>query len=208
MEDLLDLYAEPYDPAHPLVCLDELPIQLLADTRDPLPARPGTPAREDYEYERRGTANLFLWCEPLAGTRRVTVTERRTMQDWAACIKDLVDVRYPDATSIRLVVDNLNTHRLASLYTAFAPAEARRIARKLEMHYTPKHGSWLNMAEIELAVLSRQCLNRRISDLETLRAETTAWNTARDAACVTVDWHFTTDHARTKLKHLYPTYQS
>lgn len=208
MEDLLDLYAEPHDPLRPVVCLDELPIQLLAHTRDPLPGRPGTPAREDYEYERRGTANLFLWCEPLAGKRRVTGTERRTMQDWAHCIKELVDIHYPHATTIRLVVDNLNTHRLASLYVAFSPVEARRIARKLEIHYTPKHGSWLNMAEIELAVLTRQCLDRRIPDLDTLRIQATAWNHARNAACVTVDWHFTADTARTKLKHLYPAYQS
>lgn len=208
MEDLLDLYAEPYDPDRPVVCLDELPIQLLADTRDPLPARPGTPAREDYEYERRGTANLFLWCEPLAGKRQVTVTERRTMEDWAQCIKDLVDTHYSAATTIRLVVDNLNTHRLASLYVAFSPTEARRIARKLEIHYTPKHGSWLNMAEIELAVLTRQCLDRRIPDRATLTTETAAWNDARDTACVTVDWHFTPTDARTKLKHLYPAYQS
>ncbi len=199
MEDLLELYAERHDPLRPVVCLDELPKQLLAEVREPLPVRPGTPAREDYEYQRRGVKNVFLWCEPLAGKRHIDVTDRRTM-------RDLVDVHYPDATVIRLVEDNLNTHRLASLYLAFSPTEARRIARKLELQYTPKHGSWLNMAEIELAVLHRQCLDRRIPDIETLRSETAAWEAERYAQCVTVDWHFTTDKARTTLKHLYPSY--
>jgi hypothetical protein len=206
MEDLLDLYAEPFDPSRPVVCFDELPKQLLADLREPLPARPGTPARHDYEYERRGVANLFLWCEPVRGHRHIEVTDHRTMRDWAHCIKDLVDVHYPDVTVIRLVVDNLNTHRLASLYVAFPPQEARRLARKLELHYTPKHGSWLNVAEIELAVLASQCLDRRIPDLETLRAEVAAWEAERNARCTTVDWHFTADTARHKLKHLYPSY--
>ena len=206
MEDLLELYAERHDPLRPVVCLDELPKQLLAEVREPLPVRPGTPAREDYEYQRRGVKNVFLWCEPLAGKRHIDVTDRRTMRDWAHTVRDLVDVHYPDATVIRLVEDNLNTHRLASLYLAFSPTEARRIARKLELQYTPKHGSWLNMAEIELAVLHRQCLDRRIPDIETLRSETAAWEAERYAQCVTVDWHFTTDKARTTLKHLYPSY--
>jgi hypothetical protein len=208
MEDLLDLYAEPYDPTRPVICLDEMPKQLLADVREPLPTRPGTPARADYEYERHGVKNLFLWCDPLRGRRHIEVTDHRTMRDWAHCIKDLVDGQYADATVIRLVVDNLNTHRLASLYLAFAPAEARRIARKVEIHYTPKHGSWLNMAEIELAILSTQCLDRRLPTIETLRAETAAWEAERNEQCVTVDWHFTADSARHKLKHLSPSYSS
>ncbi len=198
MEDVLDLYAEPYDPARPVICLDELPKQLLAEVREPLPVRPGTPAREDYEYQRHGVKNVFLWCEPLRGTRHIDVTDRRTMRDWAHCVKDLVDGPYAGATVIRLVSDNLNTHRLASLYCAFPPDEARRIARKLELHHTPKHGSWLNAAEIELAVLSTQCLDQRIPDIETLRAETAAWEAERNERCVTVDWHFTTDNARLK----------
>jgi len=208
MEDLLDLYAEPQDPARPVVCLDELPKQLLADVRQPLPACPGMPAREDYEYERRGVKNVFLWCEPLAGRRHIEVTDHRTMRDWAHCIKDLVDVHYPEVSVIRLVCDNLNTHRLASLYLAFSPTEARRIARKIELHHTPKHGSWLNAAEIELAILSTQCLGRRIPDMDTLRTEAAAWEAERNERCVTVDWHFTADNARHKLKHLYPSYSS
>jgi hypothetical protein len=208
MEDLLDLYAEPYDPRRPVIGLDELSRQLLADVRAPLPMQPGKIAREDYEYERHGAKNLFLWCEPLQGKRHVEVTDHRTMRDWAHCIKDLVDVHYPDAEVIRLVIDNLNTHRLASLYVTFPPAEARRIARKLEMHYTPKHGSWLNIAEIELAVLVNQCLDRRMEDDEMLRTEASAWEADRNAECVTVNWHFTTDRARNKLKHLYPSYSA
>lgn len=206
MEDILDLYAQPYDPRRPVVCFDEMPKQLLTDLQAPLPVRPGTVAREDYEYERRGVKNLFLWCEPLRGKRRVEVTDRRTMRDWAHCIKDLIDIHYPDADLIRLVVDNLNTHTPASLYLAFDPAEARRLTQKLELHYTPKHGSWLNAAEIELAILSTQCLDRRIPDADTLRAETAAWVQERDVACVTVNWHFTSADARIKLASIYPTY--
>jgi hypothetical protein len=208
MEDVLDLYAQPYDPCRPVVCFDEMPKQLLADLQAPLPVRPGTVAREDYEYGRRGVKNLFLWCEPLRGKRHVEVTDRRTMRDWAHCIKDLIDVHYPDAEVIRLVVDNLNTHTPASLYLAFDPAEARRLTSKLEVHYTPKHGSWLNAAEIELAILSTQCLDRRIPDVDTLRSETTAWVEERDAACLTVNWHFTTSDARIKLASIYPTYST
>ena len=214
MEDLLDVYTRPYDPARPLVCLDEMPEQLLAEVRPPLPPEPareeraGRPARVDYEYERRGTATLFLVCEPLAGQRWVTVTERRTAIDWAHQIKELVDGRYPTAERIVLVLDNLNTHTPGSLYEAFPPAEAKRLADKLEIHYTPKHGSWLNIAEIELSALSRQCLDRRIPDQATLQAEVAAWADRRNAATATVDWRFTAADARIKLKRLYPKIQA
>jgi transposase len=207
MEDILEVYTWPYDPRRPLVCLDEMPEQLLADMRPPLPMQPGRPARVDYEYERRGTANLFLACEPLAGRRWVEVTDRRTALDWAQQIKILVDARYPEAERIVLVLDNLNTHTPAALYEAFAPAEAKRLADRLEIHYTPKHGSWLNIAEIELSVLSRQCLDRRIPDQATLAAEVAAWQDRRNAAGGAVDWRFTTEDARIKLKHLYPAIQ-
>jgi hypothetical protein len=174
MEDVLDVYTRPYDPRRPLVCMDEASKQLLRDGRPPQPSRPGRPARVDYEYEREGVANLFLFCEPLAGRRWVDVTERRTKVDWAHQIQHLVDVRYPDAERIALVMDNLNTHTPAALYEVFPPAEAKRLADKLELHYTPKHGSWLNIAEIELSVLSRQCLDRRVPDCATLQAEVAA----------------------------------
>jgi len=208
MEEVLEVYTRPYDPKRPQVCLDERPVQLLADCRPSLPPRPGTPARQDYEYERRGTANLFLWYEPLAGVRRVAPTQRRTMVDWAHVIKDLVDVHYPEAERIVLVQDNLNTHTPASLYQAFPPAEARRLANKLELHYTPKHGSWLNMAEVELAVLSGQCLDRRIPDIAVLATEVRAWEEARNRTATRVDWRFTTDDARIKLKRLHPSHPS
>jgi hypothetical protein len=207
MEDVLSVYTRPYDPKHPQVCFDELPKQLVADTREPLPAREGQARRIDYEYERRGTANLFLWYEPLAGRRHVEVTKRRTMVDWAHCIKDLVDVHYPDAEKIVLVLDNLNIHSPASLYTAFEPKEAKRIADKLEMHPTPKHGSWLNIAEIELAVLTGQCLDRRLPDIETMRREIAAWERDRNAISTGVNWRFTTADARIRLKRLYPSHQ-
>jgi len=207
MEDVLGVYTRPYDPKRPQVCLDERPVQLIGETRAPLPARPGDPARFDYEYARNGVANLFLVCEPLAGRRRVAVTERRTKADWARVIKDLVDLDYPEAEAIVLVVDNLNTHTPASLYEAFPPEEAKRLADKLEVHYTPVHGSWLNMAEVELSALSRQCLDRRIPDIGTLRAEVAAWQRRRDAAARKVEWRFTTEDARIKLKHLYPSIQ-
>jgi len=205
MEDVLEVYAQPYDPKRPQVCFDEGGKQLIGEVRPPLPVRPGVPRREDYEYERNGTANLFMVFEPLAGTRHVEVTERRTNQDFARMMRQLVDEWYPEAEKIVLVMDNLSTHTPAALYEAFEPAEARRLAEKLEWHYTPKHGSWLNVAEMELSVLARQCLDRRIPDLETLRREVAAWEQKRNAAVVKVDWQFTTTDARVKLKRLYPT---
>ena len=208
MEDVLEVYTRPYDPERPQVCLDERPVRLLADRRPPLPPRPGTPARQDYEHERRGTANLFLWYEPLAGVRRVVPTRRRTMVDWAHRIKDLADVHYPEAERIVLVLDNLNTHSPASLYQAFPPAEAQRLANKLEIHRTPTHGSWPNMAEVELAVLSGPCLDRRIPDLGVLAAEVRAWEEARNRTATKTDWRFTTSDARIKLKRLYPSHPS
>ena len=208
MEDTLDVYRRPYDPRHPQVCLDETSKQLLADAREPLPMHAGRVEREDYEYKREGVANLFLWCEPLANRRHVEVTDRRTKVDWAQVVKDLVDVHYPDAERIVLVMDNLNTHTPASLYEALDPAEAKRIADKLEIHYTPKHGSWLDIAEIELSALGRQCLDRRIPNRDILAKEVAAWERERNIAQVKVDWRFTTDDARIKLKHLYPSIQS
>jgi hypothetical protein len=205
MEDVLEVYTRPYDPKRPLVCLDEVSKQLLADARPPTGPAPGRPRRVDYEYERRGTANLFLWCEPLGGRRHVRVTERRTRVDWAHAIRELVDLHYPEAERIVLVQDNLNTHTPGSLYEAFPPAEAKRLADRLELHYTPKHGSWLNIAEIELSVLARQCLDRRIPDKAQLEREVATWETDRNAAAGRVDWHFTTADARIRLKHLYPT---
>src|SRR5688572_2027411 len=207
MEDVLDVYTRPYDPKRPLICMDETNKQLLRDARPPRPGRPGRPARVDYEYEREGVANLFLFCEPLAGCRWVDVTEHRTKADWAHQIKLLVDVRYPDAEGIALVMDNLNTHTPAALYEVFPPAEAKRLADKLEIHYTPKHGSWLNIAEIELSVLSRQCLDRRVPHFATLAAEIAAWQDRRNATGGTVDWRFTTEDARIQLKRLYPSLQ-
>jgi hypothetical protein len=204
MEDILEVYTRPYDPSRPQVCLDEKSKQLVGEVREPLAAGPGRAARYDYEYERNGTANLFIVCEPLAGWRHISVTERRTKLDWAQCIKELVELHYPDAEKIVLVVDNLNTHTPAALYEAFDPAEARRLLEKLEIHYTPKHGSWLNIAEIELSVLARQCLEQRIPDRETLTGEVSAWEEERNAAESSIDWRFTTTDARIKLKHLYP----
>jgi hypothetical protein len=207
MEDVLEVYTRPYDPSRPQVCMDESSKQLLRDARQPLPMRPGKPERRDYEYERGGVVNLFLFCEPLEGRRWVDVTERRTKTDWAHQIKGLVDVRYPEAERIVLVMDNLNTHTPASLYEAFEPEEARRLAEKLEIHYTPKHGSWLNMAEIELSVLSRQCLDRRVPDFETLEAEVAAWQERRDEKGGKIEWRFGMEDARHKLKRLYPSLQ-
>ncbi len=206
MEDVLDVYVRPYDPRVPQVCMDELSKQLVGETRVPVPAASGRPARVDYEYERHGTSNLFLFVEPLRGWRQVMVTERRTKQDWAHAIQALVDVHYPDAERIVLVLDNLNTHGIGSLYEAFPPEEARRISRKLELHYTPKHGSWLNIAEIELSVLGRQCLDRRIPDPADLEHEVTTWMVERNIKQRTVDWRFTTADARIKLKRLYPSF--
>jgi DDE superfamily endonuclease len=204
MEDILDLYAEPYDACFPLVCFDERLYQVVSEVRQPLPVAPGHPARYDYEYRREGTCNLFMCFEPLGGWRHVKVTDRRTAQDFAHCMKDLVDVHFPKATVISVVLDNLNTHTPAALYSTFAPAEACRILRKLDFRYTPKHGSWLNMAEIELAVLSSQCLDRRLGDPATVRHTIATWETDRNAAKATVNWQFTTAKARRKLKRLYP----
>jgi len=204
MEDVLDLYAEPYDPQRPQVCFDESPVQLVSETRSPLPVRPGLIACYDYEYKREGTANLFLFVQPLLGWRQVNVTARRTKHDFARQMKLLVDVYFPDAILIRLVVDNLNTHTPAALYETFAPDEARRITRKLEFHYTPKHGSWLNMAECEFAVLDTQCLDRRIPDVGVLQREIDAWQIKRNQAKTKINWQFGTDSARVKLKRLYP----
>jgi len=207
MEDVLEVYTRPYDPTHPVVCLDETSKQLVAETRTPLPAEPGQPQRVDYEYERQGTANLFMAVEPLAGQRYVTVTDRRTAVDFARIVKDLLEVRYPHADKVVLVLDNLNTHKPAALYQAFEPAVAWRLLERLDIHHTPKHGSWLNMAEIELSVLSQQCLNRRIPDAVTLVREVAAWQQARNADPRPVNWRFTTADARIKLKHLYPSIQ-
>ncbi len=204
MEDVLDVYTRPYDPRRPQVCLDETSRQLRGEITPPLPAAPGRPAREDYEYVRGGVCSRFLACEPLRGRRHVTVSARRTRRDFAHCVKELVDVHYPEAEAIVLVMDKLNTHSPASLYEAFPPAEARRLTDKLEIHYTPKHGSWLNMAEIELHVLAGQCLDRRLPDQTTLTAEVAAWEASRNAADSAIDWRFTTADARIKLKHLYP----
>jgi hypothetical protein len=208
MEDVLAVYTRPYDPRRPQVCLDETSRQLVAEVSPPRPVAPGRPARQDYEYERRGACNLFVACEPLRGWRDVMVSDRRTRIDWAHCVKDLLEVRYPGAERVVLVQDNLSTHTPASLYEAFEPAEARRLAGRLELHYTPKHGSWLNMAEIELAVLAGQCLDRRLADRATLEREVTAWQAARNRAGRGVDWRFTTEDARIKLKHLYPAIQT
>jgi hypothetical protein len=205
MEDVLSLYQRPEDPWRPLVCLDEKPQSLHAEIQEPLPQEPGQPERYDYEYRREGTANLFLLFAPLSGWRRVKVTAQRTAQDFAAVVQELVDVHYPQAEQIVLVLDNLNTHKLGSLYETFPPAEARRLAAKLEIHYTPKHGSWLNMAEIELSVLERQCLRRRIPDPETLAQETAAWAGERNQRAVQMQWRFTTADARIKLRRLYPS---
>jgi hypothetical protein len=204
MEDVLDVYQRPADPTHPVVCLDETSRQVLAEVRDPLSVAPGRVARHDPEYERKGVVNVFLVSEPLRGWRQVRLSERRTRIDWAHCVQEVVDVHYPDAKRIVLVMDQLNTHSPASLYEAFPPAEAKRLADRLEIHHTPKHGSWLNMAEIELSVLARQCLNRRLDDRAMMEREVAAWVAARNGASTTIDWQFTTADARIKLKKLYP----
>jgi hypothetical protein len=207
MEDVLDIYSWEYDEKYPVVGMDEQPMQLVKETRGPLPCEPGKPAKYDYEYERNGTANNFMFTEPLAGWRKVSVRERKTKIDWAEEIKELLDEDYPDAELVILVCDNLNTHTLGALYEAFEPAEAKRLADRLDIRHTPKHGSWLNVAEIELSVLTKQCLSRRIPDISTLRRETAAWAKGRNHAQTGVDWHFTTKNARTKLKRLYPQVQ-
>ncbi len=208
MEDVLDLYHEPHNPNKPVVCMDETSKQLTLEIKTPIPAKPGKPARVDYEYKRNGVGNIFIFTEPLTGWRSVSVTERRTMKDWAHQIKELLDTQYPDAEVVRLVMDNLNTHTLGSLYETFPPEEARRLAKRLEIHYTPKHGSWLNIAEIELKALSTQCLERRIGTREVLEQEVSAWEQERNNAAVGVDWQFTTDDARIRLKRLYPKIQT
>jgi hypothetical protein len=205
MEETLDLYATPYDPRRPKVNFDESSKQLIKETRTPLEALPGQPERFDYEYERHGTRNLFLFVEPQAGWRHIAVTERRTALDFAHQMRWLVDERYPEAEVIELTLDNLNTHKPASLYEAFAPAQARRILRKINFHYTPKHGSWLNLAEIEFSILQRQCLDRRLADEPTLKQEIASWEERRNEQKATIDWRFSLDDARTKLKRLYPS---
>jgi DDE superfamily endonuclease len=208
MEDVLDVYHRPYDPERPLVCLDETSRQVLGEVRVPLPPGPGRSARHDPEYARDGVVNLFLVSEPLRGQRQVRLSERRTRIDFAHCIKELVDVHYADVERIVLVLDQLNTHTPAALYEAFPPAEAKRLADKLEIHYTPAHGSWLNMAEIELSVLQRQCLDRRLGNRATMEGELAAWVAARNAAAMTIDWQFTTADARIKLQRLYPSFHA
>lgn len=204
MEDVLEVYHLPYDPRYPVICMDESCKQLIGEVREPIPAKPGQPARMDDEYVRKGVAEIFMEVEPLGGRRHVAVTERRTRKDWAEQIRQMLDKRYPDAVKVRLVMDNLNTHGIASLYETFPPAEARRLAERLEIHYTPKHGSWLNMAEIELSVLKGQCLNRRIPDMVTMRSAVAAWEHNRNNRMRKIDWQFTAVNARIKLKRLYP----
>jgi hypothetical protein len=204
MEDILDIYEMPYDPERPVVCMDEKPYQLLGEVREPLPMRLDDDKKIDSEYKREGTCSIFVFNEPLAGTRHVNVHKRRTAQDWAEEIKNLVDIEYPDVEKIVLVMDNLNTHTVASLYKTYLPSEARRIAKRLEIHYTPKHGSWLNMAEIELNVMTRQCLSRRINNIDTLRKELGAWEVERNEQTAGISWHFKTSDAREKLISLYP----
>ncbi len=208
MEEVLDLYAQPYDPRRPQVCFDERPVQLLADLYSPLPAQPGQVRRYDYEYERQGTANLFMMCQPLAGWRQVKVTDQRTKVDFAHCMQELVEVHFPDAEVIRVVLDNLNTHTPAALYDAFPPDEARRLLRKLEFHYTPNHGSWLNMAEIEISILSRQCLKQRIGTTDRLQQVSEPWTDRRNQQKATINWCFDVTEARTKLARLYPSLET
>jgi hypothetical protein len=204
MEDVLEVYHLPYDSDYPVVCMDESCKQLIGEVRDPIPCEPGKPVRVDDEYIRNGVTEIFMEVEPLAGKRHVEITEHRTRKDWASQIKQMLDERYPDAIKVRLVMDNLNTHNIASLYETFEPEEARRLAERLEIHYTPKHGSWLNMAEIELSVLKGQCLDRRIAEMATMQAEVAAWENNRNNSIKKIDWQFTTSDARVKLKRLYP----
>jgi hypothetical protein len=204
MEDILDVYHLPYDPDYPVVCMDESCKQLIGEVRNPIPCVPGQPLRIDDEYVRNGVVEIFMEVEPLAGKRHVWITEHRTKKDWAWQIKQMLDERYPKAIKVRLVMDNLNTHNIASLYETFEPDEARRLAKRLDIHHTPKHGSWLNMAEIELSVLKGQCLNRRIPDMATMQAQVTAWNKNRNSQAKKISWQFKTSEARIKLKRLYP----
>jgi len=207
MEEVLDVYKRPYDPKRPQICMDEMPKQLLAEKYEPVAVQPGQPQKQDYEYERHGATNIFMLFEPLAGKRYIETNSHRKAVDWAQVMKTLSDELYPQAEVIVLVMDNLNTHKLASFYEAFEPEEAHRLSRRFELHYTPKHGSWLNMAEIELSALARQCLNRRIADQQILDTEVQAWVQERNDQVVKVDWRFTTADARIKLKHLYPKIQ-
>jgi hypothetical protein len=208
MEDVLDLYQQPFDEEYPVICMDEKPYQLLDEVRNPIPMKPGKPMREDSEYKRNGTCSIFLFTEPLAGWRHVAAHERRTRIDWAEEIKELLEVHYPDAIKVRLVMDNLNTHSIASLYEAFEPETARKLAKRLEIHHTPKHGSWLNIAEIELSAMTKQCLGRRIPTLVDLCTELREWESARNKKQKGADWQFTTDDARIKLRRLYPQFKS
>ena len=206
MEDVLELYRQPYDPNAPVICFDERPVQLISETRTPIPAEPGgAPERYDYEYTREGTCNLFGFFQPLQGWRHLKVTAHRTSEDFALCMQYLVDVLFPDAPDIQVVLDNLNTHTPAALYQTFPPEEARRILDRVQFHYTPKHGSWLNMVELEFSMLSRQCLNRRIPSINVLKEEVSAWEDARNAQRATVNWQFSAVDARTRLARLYPT---
>ena len=204
MEDILEVYALPYDEKIPVICMDEQPFQMLGEKLEPVPMQPGIPAKEDYEYVRHGSCSIFIFTEPLVGWRHVQATEHRTKIDWALQIRELLDIHYPAAERIRLVMDNLNTHTISSLYEAFPPKEALRLAKRLEIHYTPKHGSWLNIAEIELSVMTKQCLGRRIPDLSFLNEQLSYWENSRNSSQKTVQWHFTTADARNKLRWLYP----
>ena len=204
MEDVLEVYHLPYDPCYPVVCMDESCKQLIGEVCEPIACKPGQPERIDYEYVRNGIAEIFMEVEPLAGARHVSVTERRTRKDWAQQIKSMLEERYPNAIKVRLVMDNLNTHKISSLYDAFEPQEALQLAQRLDIHYTPKHGSWLNMAEIELSALKLQCLDRRIADITNMQAEVAAWENSRNNASRKIVWQFKTDDARIKLKRLYP----
>lgn len=206
MEDILEVYARPYDKNFPVVCMDESSMQLIGEVHEPIPAAPGHPVLMDDEYIRKGVASIFMEVEPLGGKRNVKITERRTRIDWAEFIKEMLEIRYPNAKKVVLVMDNLNTHDMASLYVAFSPEKARHLAERLEVHYTPKHGSWLNIAEIELSVLKRQCLTGRIDCIEVMRSEVAAWNEDRNNRHKNVDWQFKTKDARIKLKHLYPKF--
>lgn len=208
MENVLEVYARPHDPRRPLVCLDETTKQLVREIAPPLPAAPGRARREDYEYKRNGVGTLFMMCAPLEGWREVSVRQRKTACDYAECLRDLADVHFPEAERIILVQDNLNTHTLASLYEAFEPAEARRLYERFELHYTPKHASWLNIAECELSALGRQCLDRRIGDFQSLVTQVADWTAERNAASVVIRWRFTTEDARIKLAKLYPSIQA
>lgn len=204
MEDILETYALPYDPAIPMICMDEQPVQLLGEKLQPITMKPGKSRKEDYEYVRNGTCSIFIFTEPLAGWRHIVASKRRTKKDWALRIQELLEVYYPNAKRIRLVMDNLNTHTISSLYETFSPDKALSLAKRLEFHYTPKHGSWLNIAEIELNAMTKQCLDRRIADITVLREEISCWESIRNSANNHVQWHFSTQKARDKLKWLYP----